>query len=128
MPFIIGGLPGITVFMTSGEFKAPTLSLTGQKAADFFENIHVDKLFLATAGISLGTGLTYPSLSDLPVKKAMMEAATTVYLVADSTKMGKEALGVLGVLSNVDYIITDSGITDEQKKSFSELGIEVIIS
>jgi len=128
MPFIIGGLPGVTVFMTSGEFKAPTLSLTGQKAADFFENIHVDKLFLATAGISLRAGLTYPSLSDLPVKKAMIEAATTVYLVADSTKLGKEALGILGSLSKINYIITDSDISDEQKKAFSEHGIEFIIS
>ena len=128
MPFIIGGLPGITVFMTSGEFKAPTLSLTGQKAADFFENIHVDKLFLATAGISLRAGLTYPSLSDLPVKKAMIDAASTVYLVADSTKLGTEALGILGELSKIDYIISDDGVTSRQKKEFSKHGIEFIIS
>src|SRR6056297_1550941 len=78
VPFIIGGHPGITVLVTSGEFKAPTLSLTGEKAADFFKNVHVDKLFLATAGVTSEVGLTYPSLSDLPVKQAMIEASSSV--------------------------------------------------
>ena len=50
---ILGVMPEINLVVTGGEFKAPTLSLTGQKAADFFEGLHVDKLFLATAGITL---------------------------------------------------------------------------
>ncbi len=128
IPLIIGGRPGMTVLLTSGEFKAPTLSLTGQKAADFFEGVHVDKLFLATAGITLKAGLTYPSLSDLPVKRAMIQAAGTVYLVADSTKIGKQALASLGALSLIDYLITDDGITDDQKKDFEKHGIEMIIA
>ncbi len=128
VPLIIGGLPGITVLLTSGEFKAPTLSLTGQKAADFFENVHVDKLFLATAGITLRAGLTYPSLSDLPVKKAMIEAANTVYLVADSTKVGVQALASLGALSLINYLITDEGMSDENRKEFEKHGIEFIIA
>jgi DeoR/GlpR family transcriptional regulator of sugar metabolism len=33
---MLGGDPGINLVVTGGEFKAPTLSLTGQKAADFF--------------------------------------------------------------------------------------------
>jgi DeoR/GlpR family transcriptional regulator of sugar metabolism len=82
---ILGAEPGIEVIVTGGEFKPPTLSLTGQKAADFFKDIHVDKLFLATAGISLRSGLTYPGLSDIIVKKAMIDVSDVTYLVADST-------------------------------------------
>ena len=32
---MLGAEPGIEVIVTGGEFKPPTLSLTGQKAADF---------------------------------------------------------------------------------------------
>ncbi|UWX54288.1 DeoR/GlpR family DNA-binding transcription regulator [Maribacter litopenaei] len=53
---MLGTEKGIEVIMTGGEFKPPTLSLTGQKAADFFEGLNVQKLFLATAGISLKSG------------------------------------------------------------------------
>ena len=125
---MLGVEPGIEVMMTGGEFKPPTLSLTGQKAADFLQDIHVDKLFLATAGISLKAGLTYPSISDLVVKKAMIEAAEIVYLVADSSKMRKSAFASLGALSLINYIITDPYIKEEHRKLFTEHEIEFIIA
>jgi DeoR/GlpR family transcriptional regulator of sugar metabolism len=125
---ILGGEPGIELNVTGGEFKPPTLSLTGQKAADYFHGINVQKLFLATAGISLKTGLTYPGISDLVVKKAMIDAADITYLVADSSKIGKSAFASLGALSLIDYIITDPGIDEKQKKMFKDFNIELIIA
>ncbi len=125
---MLGTQPGIDVIMTGGEFKPPTLSLTGQKAADFFKGIHVQKLFLATAGISLRAGLTYPSISDLVVKKAMIEAAETTYLVADSTKFGKSAFASLGALSLINYIVTDNEISPEDRTHFEKNEIEILIA
>jgi len=125
---MLGTESGIEVIMTGGEFKPPTLSLTGQKAADFFKGLNVQKLFLATAGISLKSGLTYPSISDLVVKKAMIDAAEVTYLVADSTKIGKSALASLGALSLIDYIITDTGIEEKHKQVFKDNEIELIIA
>lgn len=125
---MLGAEPGIEVIMTGGEFKPPTLSLTGEKAADFFKGINVQKLFLATAGISLKSGLTYPSISDIVVKKAMIDAADTTYLVADSTKIGKSAFASLGALSLIDYIITDAGIEEKHKEVFRDNEIELIIA
>ena len=125
---ILGAESGIEVIVTGGEFKPPTLSLTGQKAADFFKGLHAGKLFLATAGISLKAGLTYPSISDLVVKKAMIDAAATTYLVADSTKMGNDAFASLGALSLIDFIITDSAIEEKHKQLFKDNKIELIIA
>ncbi|QJW91292.1 DeoR/GlpR transcriptional regulator [Spirosoma taeanense] len=125
---ILGAEPGIEVIMTGGEFKPPTLSLTGQKAADFFRGLNVQKLFLATAGISLKSGLTYPSISDLVVKKAMIDAADITYLVADSSKIGRSALASLGALSLIDYIITDPGIEEKHKQVFHDNEIELILA
>ena len=125
---MLGAEPGIDVIVTGGEFKPPTLSLTGEKAADFFKGLNVQKLFLATAGISLKAGLTYPSISDLVVKKAMIEAAETTYLVADSTKIGKTALASLGALSLINYIITDPDIDEKYMQIFRHHEIELIIA
>jgi DeoR/GlpR family transcriptional regulator of sugar metabolism len=124
---MLGAEPGIEVIVTGGEFKPPTLSLTGQKAASFFEDINADKLFLATAGISLRSGLTYPSLSDIVVKKAMIDAADVTYLVADSSKIGKNAFASLGALSLIDYIITDASIDQKRAQILREHEIEIII-
>ncbi len=125
---IVGSYPSFELMVTGGEFKAPTLSLTGEKAANFFHQLHVNKLFLATAGISWELGLTYPGLSDLPVKKAMIESATQVYLVADSTKIGKSSFASLGGIDLIHYFITDDGISDHDRAMFEQKGVNVIIA
>jgi DeoR/GlpR family transcriptional regulator of sugar metabolism len=125
---ILGAQAGINVIVTGGEFKAPTISLTGQKAADFFQNLHVDKLFLATAGIALKSGLTYPGISDICVKRAMIESANSIYLVADSTKIGKNSFASLGALSLIDYLITDSNIKQEDKEWLKTYDVEFILA
>lgn len=125
---IVGANPGINLLVTGGEFKPPTLSLTGQKSADFFENIYADKLFLATAGISLKAGLTYPSISDLCVKLAMINASDKVFLVADSSKIGLKSFASLGALSLIDHLITDENITKESIKQLNEHEIDCIIA
>ena len=123
---IVGGEPGINLIVSGGEFKAPTLSLTGDLAATVFKGIHVDKLFLATAGISDDMQLTYPSYSDLVVKTAMIRAAGKVYLVADSSKIGNSSFVGLGRLSLVDAFITDSKISEHQLKAIKDMKMEVL--
>lgn len=125
---ILGSDLGINLNVTGGEFKSPTLSLTGVKAANYFADIHADKLFLATAGINLKTGLTYPSFSDLPVKKAMIDVSDKVYLVADSTKIGTSSFASLGALSLVDHIITDSNITEDAQQLFRDFDVKYTIA
>lgn len=125
---ILGAYPNINLVVTGGEFKAPTLSLTGQKAADFFQNLNVDKLFLATAGITLKSGLTYPSISDICVKRAMIESANDVYLVADSTKIGINSFASLGALSLINLLITDSKISEENKQMLQSNDIAYTIA
>lgn len=124
----LGAVPGFTVFCAGGQFKPPTLSITGEKAAEFFSDVHASKLFLATAGISFKAGLTYPGFNDLYVKKAMIEAANEVFLVADSTKIGKVSLASLGGLDLIQTFITDKAITDEDRQQFEAMGVKVIIA
>ncbi|WP_121062371.1 DeoR/GlpR family DNA-binding transcription regulator [Chachezhania antarctica] len=125
---ILGSVPGNEVHMPGGQFKAPTLSLSGDKSVDYFRNIFAGKLFLATAGVALDAGLTYPSFADLQLKEAMIEAASHVYLVADSTKINLASFTRLGALELINSFITDDGISDADAKAFESRGIEVLIA
>lgn len=125
---ILGENHGINLIVTGGEFKAPTLSLTGKMAADSFKDIHANKLFLATAGISSDMRLTYPSLSDLIVKTAMIKSADEVYLVADSSKIGISSLASLGPISLVQTIITNQNITNENIEKIRRKNVNILFS
>lgn len=124
---ILGENPGINLVVTGGEFKAPTLSLTGQMSADIIKTLHANKLFLATAGISADLQLTYPSLSDLVVKQSMIESSDQVFLVANSSKIGVSAFASLGPVTLANFFITDSMITEEQLEKMKESGINILL-
>jgi DeoR/GlpR family transcriptional regulator of sugar metabolism len=123
----LGKEPTNTIIMTGGEFKAPTLSLTGENATGIFNDLYVGKLFLAAGGFSLEAGLTYPSFTDLPLKRAMINSAKTVYLLVDSTKLEKVLFASLGCLDKIDFLITDDGITPEYVKKLEDINIKAIV-
>lgn len=125
---ILGAVPGNAVHMPGGQFKAPTLSLSGDKSVEYFRNIFAGKLFLATAGVALDAGLTYPSFADLQLKEAMIRAASRVYLVADSSKINKSSFTRLGSLEMIHSFITDDGISEPDANAFRARGIEVLIA
>jgi DeoR/GlpR family transcriptional regulator of sugar metabolism len=125
---MLGADPSNTVHMPAGQFKAPTLSLSGEKSSDFFVGIYAGKLFLATAGLSFDAGLTYPAIGDIYVKRAMIKAASTVYLLADSTKIGRTSFSSLGQIELVHVLITDDGISDADRAGFEARGIKVIVA
>jgi len=125
---MLGGEPGFDVHMTGGHFKAPTLSLSGERSADYFEGLYAQKLFLATAAVDIEGGLTYPSLSDIAVKRAMIGSAQNIYLVADSSKIGQRSFCVLGGIEQLDVLVTDDGISDEHRKAMEAAGVEVVIA
>lgn len=125
---ILGSVPTMAVHMPGGQFKAPTLSLSGDASVEYFRNIFAGKLFLATAGVALDSGLTYPSFADLQLKEAMIRAASHVYLVADSTKINRSAFTRLDSLDVVQTFITDDGISDRDAKAFEARGLELLIA
>ena len=125
---MLGGEPGFDVHMTGGHFKAPTLSLSGERSADYFQGLFAQTLFLATAAIDIERGLTYPSFSDIAVKKAMIGAAQAVVLVADSSKIGARSFCVLGGLELVGTLVTDAGISKQQRKAIEAAGVRIVIA
>jgi DeoR/GlpR family transcriptional regulator of sugar metabolism len=125
---MLGAEPGFEVHMTGGHFKAPTLSLSGERSADYFRGLFVQKLFLATAAIDLEAGLTYPAMSDIAVKRAMIAAAQTVILVADSSKIGQRSFTSLGGLELVRTLVIDEAIRDEDRAAIEAIGVEVIVA
>ena len=58
----------------------------------------------------------------------MIKSASEVYLVADSTKIGKKSFASLGGLELINYFVTDNGINKEDIENFKKKGIEVIIA
>ena len=125
---LLGADPEFDVHVTGGHFKAPTLSLSGERSSEFFRDLFAQKLFLATAALDVESGLTYPAFADISVKRAMIESAQQIYLVADSSKIGKRSFCVLGGLKMIDVLITDDGASKEQRDAIRAAGVDILIA
>ncbi|MEZ5073087.1 MAG: hypothetical protein R2751_19610 [Bacteroidales bacterium] len=111
----------------AGNSRRPPCRWDGAESGRFPERSHVDKLFWPRRASPRKSGLTYLSISDIVVKRAMIESAEEVFVVADSSKVGKSAFASLGALSLIDTLITDSGIPESAVEMFSRHDIRLLL-
>ena len=87
----------------------------------------LDKVFIGVAGISFDHGYTVFNMQDALVKRVLIERALEVIVVADSRKIGLARYASVCPVDAANKIITDSGISDEDRRNFENAGVEVII-
>ncbi|MEU7635488.1 MULTISPECIES: DeoR/GlpR family DNA-binding transcription regulator [unclassified Streptomyces] len=118
--------PGLTLHLVGGRIRHRTRAAVDDWALRAYREINADVLFLATNGFSLEGGLTTPDLAEAAVKRALIAAARRVVLLADSAKFGQQHFARFGDLSDVDLLITDTGLSPEDALAIERAGTEVI--
>ncbi|HEY7938143.1 MAG TPA: DeoR/GlpR family DNA-binding transcription regulator [Candidatus Limnocylindrales bacterium] len=121
------GNPTMSVIMTGGMIRPTTFGASGQLAAATLRGLHVDQTFLAIHSVSVAGGLTYPLFEEVDAKRAMIEAAAEVILLADHSKFGRQALVRVAPITAVQRIITTPGIDPAEAAAIRDLGIDLII-
>ncbi len=56
----------------------------------------------------------------------MIECSDKTVVLADSSKLNKKGFGKIASLDQVDYLITDDGITAEDQAKLEEIGVNVM--
>ncbi|WP_405804097.1 DeoR/GlpR family DNA-binding transcription regulator [Streptomyces sp. NBC_01187] len=114
--------PRIELHIVGGRVRHRTRAAVDAWALRNYGEIKADVLFLATNGFSLDGGLTTPDLAEAAVKRTIMAAARRVVLLADSTKAGQEHFARFGDLSQVDLLITDTGLGPDDARLIEAQG------
>ncbi|MBO0730793.1 MAG: DeoR/GlpR transcriptional regulator [Acidimicrobiaceae bacterium] len=100
----------LTVLMPGGMIRGRSLCLVGPWAQRDLSDVCVDTAFIGTNGLSLERGLTTSDQSEAVTKQAMIKAARRVVLLCDHSKIGADDFFRFANLSEVDVLITDSGL------------------
>jgi DeoR family fructose operon transcriptional repressor len=117
------GLPNLTVHTLGGRVRGPTSAEVGPRADAALRDLNVDVAFLGTNGISLDRGLTTPDPVEAATKQLMLSAARRRILLADHSKVGLVSLSKHGEVSDIDLLITDSGLPDDQHAQLVAAGL-----
>lgn len=118
--------PGIQLHLIGGRVRQRTRAAVDAWALRAYGEIRADVLFLAANGFSADGGLTTPDLAEAAVKRAAVAAARRVVLLADSAKHGQEHFARFGDLSDVDLLITDTGLDPDDAAAIEAAGTEVV--
>jgi DeoR/GlpR family transcriptional regulator of sugar metabolism len=111
--------------MLGGYVYPKTGVALGPLTVRMMEDIHVHRAVLSVGGIT-AKGLFNSNLLLVETERQMMKCADEVMVVADHTKIGRQALAFLCELPAIDTIVVDSGVTPEQQEVFDQAGVQLI--
>lgn len=113
------------VMLIGGHIRPITLASVGPWSIRDLERISVDVAFMATNGLSLRRGLTTPNPDEAATKRAAVNAAGRVVLLADHSKIGLDYLETFAELDQIGMLITDSGAELNDIVALRQVGLIV---
>ena len=124
----VGSFPGTSVIILGGYLRKKSYSLIGPLAENALKNFHVDKLFLGVDGFDTQNGIYTPNVEEAHLNQLMIEVSQEVIVVADSSKFNNRSFALISNLDKIDRVVTDKGITKEDKQRLLKAGIEVLVA
>ena len=118
----------IDVMMLGGRLVVKSLSVRDSYTQDGLKYVNCSKMFRSCDGLDVEAGVTTAFVEEARITNAMMDAASKVILLVDSSKIGKSGYGKICDLSRIDVLITDAGIPQSVKERIEEEGVQVIVA
>jgi DeoR/GlpR family transcriptional regulator of sugar metabolism len=110
----------LKVIVTGGELQNSVGALYGWPTQEILKNIHVDIFFLGAHAVDIDSGVTAPTFEKSLIKKLMIQAAQTTWLLADSSKFNKKAFSAVCPIKSLEGIITDAKLDIPDRKKYEE--------
>lgn len=104
--------PNIHLVCTGGISRPHVYTLQGSEVVDFLEKLRVDKTFLGADAIHADGSIGNVNIEEVAIKQAMIKVASTVVLLADSSKFSIKGFAKVCDLKDIDILITDAGYPD----------------
>ena len=122
----LAGMGSVSLQLLGGRVRGLTQATVGEQAVSTLASLRVDIAFIGTNGISVRHGLSTPDPDEAAVKRAMVQCANFVVVLADSSKIGREEFVSFAPIEQIDVLVTDAEISAADKARLTEAGVEVV--
>ena len=117
---------GPRLILVGGDLRRLSQTVVGPLTRLMLNQVHIDRAFMGTIGLTLEEGLTTTDPSEAYTKELVMQHAREVYLLVDSTKIGKVSFTRAGQVEGVRVLITDNLVDRKFLSGLRKRGIEVV--
>ena len=118
---------GETVLTPGGTVHGTEPSVVGAMARRHIEAFTFDLVFVAVSGIS-GSGLHDYSLEDSEIKRALIERASHVVALVDSSKFERLSVAKVCDLDAVDALVSDAAPDPPLRAALERAGVSLVIA
>jgi DeoR/GlpR family transcriptional regulator of sugar metabolism len=118
---------GVQTFIVGGTVRGDSASIIGRSTEIMLDEFSADKLFLSGAGCEPDFGVSGPNLEEAMVNRAMLRISREIILVADASKFAKRSMSRIAPFSEIDTIISDTGLREEMQTKLRSLGCNLIL-
>lgn len=117
---------GIDVIILGGHIDEESDSTCGVLALNMVKQMHFDMCFLGTQAITPNWRIMTANAEKIDVKRACIQSADKVILIADHSKFKRHKLYYIVDLWQFDMVISDYVATKEEEKLFAEHGVTYV--
>ena len=120
--------PTIELIVLGGVVRPGMHSMLGHLVELAARELRADMLVMGIGAISLEHGLMNDSVPEILSDRALRQMASTVVVLADSTKFGQVAPAFVYGLDEVDTIVTDAGVAPQTVAALRARGVSVVVA
>jgi DeoR family transcriptional regulator of aga operon len=117
----------VHLVMLGGVLRANSFTLSGPQSEAALATLSADRLFLGVDSLDPERGLMTPHLMEAQLNAQMIRVARQVIAVADSSKLQRRNLSVIGALDCLDMLITDVHAPPSVVDAIRDRGVDVMV-
>jgi len=123
----LGDMSGVSVMQLGGILYGNSLCVIGSEAKSMLTNLQCSKLFFGMDGIDPESGAFCATVEEAELLSYMARISDEVIALADSSKIGKKGFSRICPITDIDILITDSGIPDDARKALESKGVKLVV-
>ncbi|MBO4366637.1 MAG: DeoR/GlpR transcriptional regulator [Clostridia bacterium] len=115
------------VYIAGGMVRSPSFSVVGSFTSEFFKDFHADIAFFSCTSYRAAYGCFESSKAEVPPKKTIVSNADKSVLLVDSSKLEAPAAFASVGNSEIVWMITDKGISEEEREAVTKKNVRLLV-
>lgn len=116
----------LNVNVLGGQVMKDNLSTASPAAKDYFDNTNFELALLSASAFTVENGFSCGSQIEADLLKMVRAKAKSMYMMLDSSKVGKIMPYTFAHLEDIDLLITDENFPAELKEIFTQKNIVIM--
>jgi DeoR/GlpR family transcriptional regulator of sugar metabolism len=118
----------IELIILGGFVRRSYRSLVGYLTEESLRQLHVNTLFLGTSGVRPDGRVMDSTMIEVPVKRAMIQAADRVVLLADASKFPGHGVAKVCEPGELTMVVTEPDADKATRAQLAEAGVQVVLA